>query len=83
MLFCLLQNCSVGIVGKDEKFTVFEDEEVAKFVSFDEFLTKQKALYIYTWNWIKGIGLDEGKKGGKVGTGAGNWNHVCITSCWP
>ncbi|XP_072045370.1 proteasome subunit alpha type-1-like [Amphiura filiformis] len=27
------KNCSVGIVGKDDKFTVFEDEDVAKFLA--------------------------------------------------
>ncbi|XP_071476834.1 proteasome subunit alpha type-1-like [Diadema antillarum] len=27
------KNCSVAIVGKDQKFTVYEDEEVAKFLS--------------------------------------------------
>lgn len=27
------KNCSVGIVGKDDVFTVFEDEEVARFLA--------------------------------------------------
>ena len=34
IMLLFFQNCSVAIVGKDDKFTVFEDEEVAKFVSF-------------------------------------------------
>jgi len=30
----LLQNCSVGIVGKDTPFTIYDDEPVDRYVSF-------------------------------------------------
>ena len=31
---CLLQNCSVGIVGKDTPFTIYDDDPVERYVSF-------------------------------------------------
>ena len=30
----LLQNCSVGIVGKDMPFTIYDDDPVERYVSF-------------------------------------------------
>ncbi len=30
----LLQNCSLGIVGKDTPFTIYDDNEVEQYVSF-------------------------------------------------
>lgn len=32
--YILLQNCSLGIVGKDMEFTIYDDEDVKKYVSF-------------------------------------------------
>jgi len=34
----LLQNCSVGIVGKDMEFTIYDDDPVERYVSFIEVL---------------------------------------------
>lgn len=33
-LFGFFQNCSLGIVGKDMDFTIYDDDGVQKYVSF-------------------------------------------------
>jgi len=34
MMLFMLQNCSVGIVGKDVPFTIYDDDPVERYVSF-------------------------------------------------
>ena len=37
----VFQNCSVGVVGKDMDFTIYDDDQMQPYVSFT-----------FDWSWV-------------------------------